>query len=148
VLAAAHPPAAPDGRAFVDPAQRRPKYFIAGAAVRFKIHERMNDTDNRKSRSSGAIGDRSFATIRVPPENFFGEAQAPQCIRAGGKLQATRWHLKDVRTAGSIEHVGALEKMRERLAVLAVADKPEARRRRHVARDAVHVAAAAAQGKV
>src|SRR5579863_8096587 len=102
-------------------------------------------TGNRGVAAPLAIG---VAAIRVPPENFFGEAQAPQRIRAGGKLQAARRHLKDVRATGGIEYVGAHKKMRERLTILAVADKPEARRRRHVTRDTAYMAAPAPKWKV
>jgi len=56
--------------------------------------------------------------------------------------------LEDVRSAGGVEHVRPLQEIRERLAVLTVADEPEAAGRRDVARNAAHAAAPAPKREV
>jgi hypothetical protein len=57
-------------------------------------------------------------------------------------------HLHDVGAAVRVEHVVALEESRERLAVLAVAQRVVARVRCDAGHDAVHFAAPATQRKV
>jgi hypothetical protein len=57
-------------------------------------------------------------------------------------------HLEDVRSAGRVEHVRALEETRERLTVLAVADETEAGGRGNVARNTAHAAAPAPKREV
>jgi hypothetical protein len=53
--------------------------------------------------------------------------------------------MEDVRSARLIEDVRALEKVRKRLAVLAIADEAETGIRRNVVCDPAHVTAPAAQ---
>jgi hypothetical protein len=98
--------------------------------------------------AGGGVADRGPATIGVPAEDLAGEAQAAHGVGARGKLHAARRHLEDVCPARCIEHVRPLEKARERLAILAVADKSEAGGRCNLACDAAHVAAPAPKRQV
>jgi hypothetical protein len=75
------------------------------------------------------------------------EAQASHGVRARGELHAPGRHLEDVRSACRVEHVRPIEKTRERLAVLAVADEAEAGGWGDVACDAAHAAAPAPKRK-
>jgi hypothetical protein len=76
----------------------------------------------------GRVANWSPATISVPA----GEAQATR-----SELRAARWHMEDVCSASYIEHVRALQDVRQ---CLAVADETQAAVGRHFVRDAVHVA--------
>src|SRR5262249_45839263 len=110
----------PHGGTLVDPTEGSAKHLISGSAIGIDADERMNDANNREARAGG-VADRRPATVGVPAEDLAGEVQTAHGVRARGKVHATRWHLEDVCSARSIEHVRALEETRERLAVLAVA---------------------------
>jgi hypothetical protein len=84
----------------------------------------VNKPDDRKARTS-RVADRGLAAVRIPAEDFSGELQAPQHLRAGRQLYAAYRHLEDFRSAGWVEHVRSLEETCKRLAIHAVADKPE-----------------------
>jgi all-trans-8'-apo-beta-carotenal 15,15'-oxygenase len=58
------------------------------------------------------------------------------------------WHLHDVRAAGSVEHIRAVEDAREALTVLAVADQAEAAGGFEVVHNAAHAAARAPKREV
>src|SRR5262245_57058752 len=103
----------------------------------------MNHSNDREVWPSGGIGNWGPATIGVPAEDFVGELQASQIVRACSELYAPGWHLEDVGSAGRVEHVCPIEEPRELLAVLAIANKAEAARRADVARYTAHVAALA-----
>src|SRR5262249_60035622 len=107
----------------------------------------MNEADNREARA-GSVADWGPATISVPAEDLAGQAQAAHGVGARGKLHAARWHLEDVGSARCVEHVRPFEETRERLAVLAIADKTEASVRRNFPGDAAHAAAATAKREV
>jgi hypothetical protein len=81
----------------------------------------------------------------VRAKDLAEEVQAPHSVRARIKLYAARWHLEDVCSAPGVEHVRPLEEVRERLAVLAVADGAKAGVRRNFVRAAAYVAAPAAK---
>jgi len=110
-------------------------------------HEGMYEADNGEARTS-SIADRCPATIRVPAEDLAGDVQAANSVCACGELHAARWHLEDVCSAGSVEHIRALEETRERLAILTIADKAETGVRRNFVRDATHMAAPATKREV
>src|SRR5262245_55293724 len=116
-------------------------------AVSLMVHERMDEANNWKARA-GSIANRGPTTIGAPAEDLAGETQATHCVHSGGKLHATRWHLENVCSACSVEHVRPLQEARERLAILAIANEAEASGRRNHARDAVHVAAPAPKREV
>jgi len=108
----------------------------------------MNECNDREARSGSGVGDRSPAAISVPAKDRAGEAQAAHGIRPHRQFHAPCRHLENICAAGGVEHVGPIEKARERLAVGAVADEAEAGRRRDVARDAAQMSASAAKRKV
>ena len=87
----------------------------------------MNHGDDGEARAGSGVANRGPAAIGVPPEDALGgEAQAPHGIRTRGEFHAPLRHLKDVRSAGGVNHIRPLQKTRERLAVLTVADEAEA----------------------
>ena len=96
----------------------------------------MNERYDRKARVGGGVSDRSATTISVPAQDFAGKAQAAQLLEAGGERHLTRRHLENVRAASCVENVRSFKEARKRLAVLAVADEPEAGGRRNRAGDA------------
>ena len=141
------------GRAFVEATPGRTQYRIPGTSGRFGadeslVHERMNETNDREARTRRSIADRRPATIGVPAQDPFGIAQAAHGVGACSQRDAARRHLIDVGTACPIEHVGPIEKARESLAVLAVADEAGAGGRRHIAGDAAHAATRAPERKI
>jgi hypothetical protein len=136
----------PDGGALEDSAKGRAEHVISGT-VSIVAHERMNDADNWEP-WAGSVADRGPATTSVPAEYLAGEVQAAHSVRARDKLHAARWHVEDVCSTRSIEHVWPLEEARECLAVPAVADETEAGVRRNFIRDAAHVAASAAKREI
>ena len=111
-------------------------------------YEGMNETKNRETRRGRGVGNRCPATIGVPAEDLARKAQAAHGVSAGGELHAAGRQLKNVGAAGGVEHVRPIEEARECLAVIAVADEPEAARRRNVARYAAHVTAPATKLEV
>jgi hypothetical protein len=86
----------------------------------------MNERDDWKARGGGGVGDRSAATIGVPAQDTAGKARAAQRLKARGKRHMSRRHLENVRAAGSVQNIRSIEETRERLAVLAIADEPDA----------------------
>jgi hypothetical protein len=134
----------------VDATERWAERFVAGTTAGFGTHERMDQGDNREARAGGGVGDRSSTTIGVPAQDLrvVAEAQAPEGVRPRGEPHAARRHLENVRPARRVEHIRSIEKKRERLAILAVADKPEASGRRDLACKSANVTAPAAKRKV
>src|SRR5262245_26729863 len=116
-------------------------------AVNLGAHERMYEADKRKARPGG-IANRRAATIGVPTEDLAGETRATHRVCASSKLHATRWHLENVCSVCCIEHFRPVEKARERLVILAIANQAEAIERRYLPRNAVHVAAPAPKREV
>ena len=125
-----------------------PNASLAGATNGVAVDERMNEGNDRKTRIGSGVGDRGFATVGVPAEHLVGKTDAAQGVHAHSQRHAARRHLKDVRAARCIEYVLPFEDSCERLAVRAVANETEARRRRNLARDAAHMAALAAEKEV
>ena len=136
-----------DSGTLEDSAKGHAERLIPRADISFVIHERMNEANNRESRT-GSVRHWGPATISVPAEDPAGEVEAAHGLRAGGKLHAARWHMEDICSACCIEHVRPLEEARKRLAVQAVAEEAEAGIWRNFVRDAAHVAAPAAKRKI
>ena len=86
-----------------------------------------------------AIGVRQQSAYQR--KTLFEKLKASHGVDACGQLHAAGRHLHDVRAAGRVEHVRAVEEAREGLTVLAVADEAEAAGGREFARNAAHVAA-------
>jgi hypothetical protein len=102
----------------------------------------------RDTRARSGIRNRGPATIGVPAENFVRELEASHGVGAYGQLHAAGRHLHDVRAAGCVEHVRAVEEARKALTVLAVADEAEAAGGREFARNAAHAAASASEREI
>ena len=114
-------------------------------AARLVIHKRMDKADEREAWSDG-IADGGAATIGIPVKDAMGrEAHATHRISTDSKLDAADWHLEDVCSARFVEHVRSFQKTRERLTILAVADKAQACGWPHHASDTAHVTTSTAQ---
>jgi hypothetical protein len=108
----------------------------------------MDQAEKRNARAGSGIRNRGPATIGVPAENFVRELEASHRVGAYGQLHAAGRHLHDVRAAGWVEHVRAVEEARKGLTVLAVADEAEAAEARELARNAAHTAAPTLQREI
>jgi hypothetical protein len=108
----------------------------------------MNESGERDARGESRIGDRGPATIGVPAENFIRKVKASYSIDTGGQLHAAGRHLHNVRAAGRVEHIRAVEEAREGLTVLAVTDEAKGARGYKFVHNAAHMAASALKGKV
>jgi hypothetical protein len=91
--------------------------------------------------------------IGVPQQSAYQrktlfENWRPHGVGAYGQLHAAGRHLHDVRAAGCVEHVRAVEEARKALTVLAVADEAEAAGGREFARNAAHAAASASEREI
>jgi len=89
-------------------------------------NEGMNQADDREAWVGSGIGYRGPATVAVPAEDLLGEAYAPHGVHTGDEFHTAGRHLENVRSARRVEHVRPLEEPCKILAVLAVADEPEA----------------------
>jgi hypothetical protein len=117
-------------------------------ALSLDAYEGMDQAEKRDARARSGIRNRAPATIGVPAENFVRELKASHGVDARGQLHAARRHLHDVRAAGCVEHVRAVEDARKGLTVPAVADEAEAAGWRELARNAAHAAAAASEREI
>jgi hypothetical protein len=100
-----------------------PRNLIPGRAVTFDAYERMDEAEKRDARAGSRIRYRRPATTGVPAKDSVREAEALHGVDAGGQLHAAGRHLHDVRAAGCVEQICAIEEAREALAVLAIADE-------------------------
>jgi hypothetical protein len=82
-------------------------------------------------------------TIGIPAQDPAEGLQPAHRIGARSERHAAGRHMEDICAACLIEHVRPLKKARKRLAVGAVADKPQAGVRRNLVCNASHVAAQA-----
>ena len=102
------------------------KNLIPGRALSLDVYKGMDQAEKRDARARSGIRNRAPATIGVPAENFVREAGGFALRRSRGQLHAAGRHLHDVRAAGCVEHVRAVEEARKTLTILAVADEAEA----------------------
>jgi hypothetical protein len=137
----------PHRRALVEAAKRHAERLISRAAVTLIAHERMNDAHRWKARA-GRVAYRGPATIRVPSEDLAGEVQTAHSVHTRYQFHPACWHLKDIGSTRIVEHVRPLQKARERLTVLAVANEAEAGGRRNVSRNPAHVPAPAPKREI
>ena len=115
---------------------------------RRRIHERAAEPDERNARAHRVADGRAAAAGVEARHPFLHEAHAAELFRALRDAEPPRRHLEDGGAARGIEHVRPLEKLRERSAVIAIADDVRAGLRRRVDRLPAHLPTAASERNV
>jgi hypothetical protein len=132
----------------VDAAEEWTQQCVTGTTYGVVVREGMDHANDGEVRARSGVGDWGLATIGVPAHDLVGESKTPQGIHTGDEPHPCRRQLEDVGPTGRVKHILSLKEMRERLAVLAIANEAKACRRGHVTRDAAQASAATSKGNI